>query len=147
MPCYDGGYGDHSDPRVPGLERTINELKRDLNDLRTTDDAMALEAMKEILERTEKRLHEVTELLCEATFIIYRNGFLDPETCSIELLEWNDEHIKEDVERLKKEFKNLVTGKGATVKQITTWYNKLSDKEQWCIDEFKILDRIKLVKL
>ena len=53
MPCYDGGYGDHSDPRVPGLERTINELKRDLNDLRTTDDAMALEAMKEILERTE----------------------------------------------------------------------------------------------
>jgi len=138
MPCYDGGYEDHSDPRVPGLERTINELKRDLDDLRNTDDAKALKTMKEILERTEKRVHEVTELLCEATFIIYQHGFLDPEVCSTELLDWNSAHTQEDVERLKREVKHITSKRGAKVTDIISWYNSLSDKEKWCIDHFKI---------
>jgi len=138
MPCYDGGYDDHSDPRVPGLERTINELKRDLDDFRNTDEHQALQSMQQILDRTEKRLHEVTELLCEATFIIYQNGFLDPEVCSTALLDWNSEHMQEDVERLKKEIKQITSKKGAKVTDIISWYNSLLIKEKWCIDHFKI---------
>ncbi len=152
MPCSDGGayeyLNDHRTQRQQkensNLTKEVNNLRKQLEESKTAKE-LKLEAELQTAKIAAKdfaqRLNKQTELLCNATFILFEEGYLHGNS---KLQEWFNSHTEEDATRMKGELDKIMKRKNGTIQSLIKWYGTLDAKERWVFETHKDFRGIKL---
>ena len=152
MPCSDGGAHDYlSDHRTQSLisdtqnlQKEVDSLKKVINTNKTEVESnleKELQIAKEVAKSFAERLNKQTELLCNATFILFEEGYLHGNS---KLQEWFNSHTEEDATRMKGELDKIMKRKNGTIQSLIKWYETLDAKERWVFETHKNFKGIKL---
>ena len=173
MPCSDSEARNYiEDHRTQSLMKEQRDLEKHIEHLNKelkknkTENEVKLEANLERLRQNNlklaKKLNKTAELLCEATFrmfrednetqIRYQRGFgekIEGTPTNLlksgtELNDWFLEHTEEDANRMKGELDKIVNHKSYTLQALFKWYEKLNEKEQWVFKTHHLFKGIKL---
>ena len=145
MPCSDGGARDYLDDHRTqrqldeneGLRKEVLRLEKRLEESKTEKELKLeaeLQAAKIAAKDFAQRLNKTTELLCNATFILFEEGYLHENS---KLQEWFDNHTEEDTSRMKADLDKIMKRKNGTIQSIIKWYETLDAKEQWVFETHK----------
>lgn len=156
MPCSDAGAYDYlNDHRTQrqldenqALRKEVLKLEKRLEESKTEKE-LKLEAEIQTAKKAAKdfaqRLNKTTELLCNATFILYdasEVGAIDPLPRNLQ--EWFNNHTEEDASRMKADLDKIMKRKNSTIQSLINWYESLDAKEQWVFETHKNFKGIKL---
>lgn len=152
MPCSDAGAYDYLDDHRTQRQMDENEalreevlrLEKRLEESKTEKE-LKLEAELQTAKIAAKdfaqRLNKTTELLCNATFILFEEGYLHENS---KLQEWFNNHTEEDAKRMKTDLDKIMKRKNGTIQSLIKWYETLDAKEQWVFETHKDFKGIKL---
>jgi hypothetical protein len=152
MPCSDGGAYDYLDDHRTqrqlneneALRKEVLRLEKRLEESKTEKE-LKLEAELQTAKIAAKdfaqRLNKTTELLCNATFVLFEEGYLHENP---KLQEWFNNHTEEDASRMKTDLDKIMKRKNGTIQSLFKWYETLDAKEQWVFETHKNFKGIKL---
>ena len=152
MPCSDAGAYDYLDDHRTqrqldeneALRKEVLRLEKRLEESKTEKE-LKLEAELQTAKIAAKdfaqRLNKTTELLCNATFILFEEGYLHVKP---KLQEWFNNHTEEDARRMKTDLDKILKRKNGTLQSVIKWYSTLDAKEQWVFATHKFFKGIKL---
>jgi len=152
MPCSDAGAYDYlNDHRTQrqlneneALRKEVLRLEKRLEESKTEKE-LKLEAELQTAKIAAKdfaqRLNKTTELLCNATFILFEEGYLHGNS---KLQEWFNNHTEEDAKRMKTDLDKIMKRKNGTIQSLIKWYETLDAKEQWVFETHKNFKGYKL---
>jgi len=152
MPCSDAGAYDYlNDHRTQrqlneneALRKEVLRLEKRLEESKTEKE-LKLEAELQTAKIAAKdfaqRLNKTTELLCNATFILFEEGYLHRNS---KLQEWFNNHTEEDAKRMKTDLDKIMKRKNGTIQSLIKWYETLDAKEQWVFETHKNFKGYKL---
>ena len=152
MPCSDSTardyLDDHRTQRMMSEERSLRKqidgLNKQLKSNKTEVEANLEKELKETRVTASEMAHKLnrqTELLCNATFILFEKGILHENS---KLLEWFNSHTEEDATRMKGELDKIMKRKNGTIQSLIKWYGTLDAKERWVFETHKDFKGIKL---
>ena len=152
MPCSDSEalnyLSDHRTQRLMGdtekLRKEVDSLKKVINTNKTDVESnleAELQTAKAAAKSFAQRLNKQTELLCNATFILFEEGYLHVNS---KLQEWFNSHTEEDATRMKGELDKIMKRKNGTIQSLIKWYETLDAKERWVFETHKSFKGIKL---
>ena len=152
MPCSDSEalnyLSDHRTQRLMGdtekLRKEVDSLKKVINTNKTDVESnleAELQTAKAAAKSFAQRLNKQTELLCNATFILFEEGYLHGNS---KLQEWFNSHTEEDATRMKGELDKIMKRKNGTIQSLIKWYETLDAKERWVFETHKSFKGIKL---
>lgn len=156
MPCSDAGAYDYLDDHRTqrqmdeneALRKEVLRLEKRLEESKSEKE-LKLEAELQTAKIAAKdfaqRLNKTTELLCNATFILYgasEMGAIDPLPSHLQ--EWFNNHTEEDAKRMKTDLDKIMKRKNGTIQSLIKWYETLDDKELWVLQTHKDFKGIKL---
>tara|TARA_B100001093_G_scaffold341800_1_gene326623 strand:- start:23540 stop:24004 length:465 start_codon:yes stop_codon:yes gene_type:complete len=154
MPCSDSEalnyLSDHRTQRLmsdtKNLQKEVDSLKKEINSNKTDVESnleMQLEETRVTASEMAHKLNRQTELLCNATFILFKEGKLHENS---KLQEWFENHTEWDVKRMKEELDKIMKRKNGTIQSLIKWYGTLDAKERWVFETHKDFKGIKLNK-
>lgn len=152
MPCSDGGARNYLDDNRTqrqlnenaALRKEVLRLEKRLEESKSEKE-LKLEAELQTAKIAAKdfaqRLNKQTELLCNATFILFEEGYLYGNS---KLQEWFNSHTEEDANRMKGELDKIMKRKNGTIQSLIKWHGTLDAKERWVFETHKDFKGIKL---
>ena len=152
MPCSDSTARDYLDDHRTqsmmseerSLRKQIDGLNKQLKSNKTDVEANLEKELEETRVTASEMAHKLnrqTELLCNATFILFEEGILHENS---KLLEWFNSHTEEDATRMKGELDKIMKRKNGTIQSLIKWYGTLDAKERWVFETHKDFKGIKL---
>jgi len=152
MPCSDSTARNYLDDHRTqdmmreerSLRKQIDNLNKQLKSNKTDVEAnleIELEETRVTASEMAHKLNRQTELLCNATFILFEKGILHENS---KLLEWFNSHTEEDATRMKGELDKIMKRKNGTIQSLIKWYGTLDAKERWVFETHKDFKGIKL---
>tara|TARA_B100001758_G_C18355322_1_gene582373 strand:+ start:849 stop:1310 length:462 start_codon:yes stop_codon:yes gene_type:complete len=152
MPCSDSEareyLSDHRTQRLMGeqkeLKNTISFLQTELEDLKSANEKDMRDQWSTLRNSNiefANKINTLTELLCNATYVLFEKGVLNQYP---PLQKWFEDHTEEDVKRMEEELFQIRKHKDSTLQSIIKWYETLDAKERWIFETHKNFKGIKL---
>ena len=152
MPCSDSEareyLSDHRTQRLMGeqkeLKNTISFLQTELEDLKSANEKDMRDqwiTLRNSNIEFANKINTLTELLCNATYVLFEKGVLNQYP---PLQKWFEDHTEEDVKRMEEELFQIRKHKDSTLQSIIKWYETLDAKERWIFETHKNFKGIKL---
>ena len=152
MPCSDSTARNYlDDHRTQDMMREERSLRKQIDNLnaqlksnKTDVEANLEKELEETRVAASEMAHKLnrqTELLCNATFILFEERLLNGNS---KLQEWFNSHTEEDATRMKGELDKIMKRKNGTIQSLIKWYGTLDAKERWVFETHKDFKGIKL---
>ena len=152
MPCSDSQalnyLEDHRTQRLMSeqkdLEKHVKQLQKELAKSKSEqvrEAQIQIKLLQKQAKQFAEKLNITTELLCNATFLMFENNELHNHP---HLQTWFNNHTEEDATRMKTDLDKILKRKNGTLQSVIKWYSTLDAKEQWVFATHKFFKGIKL---